>query len=837
MANDKDALAEAKERFMEAQDAWAEVRSMALEDLRFARLGEQWPHEIARQRQMEGRPCLTINRLPTFIRQVVNDARQNKPTIRVRPVDNAADVVTADILNGIIRHIESVSDADVAYDTAIDCSVTQGLGFFYIDVDYANDSTFDTEIFIRRIANPQSVLFDPKSEAADSSDWRYAFVTDMMDRATFKRTYPGADLSDWQGGRDTGWFTDDQVRIAAYWSREETTRKILQLSNGEVVDAERFNKVKDLFAVGGITVLNERRVRANKVVHRIVSGADVLETTPWAGSYIPVVPVFGDEINVEGKRYFQSLVRHAKDSQRMFNYWRTTATELVALAPKAPWVGPETAFEVDGEAEKWATANTQSHAFLRYKGNVPPERQPFAGVPGGALQEAMNASDDIKAAIGMFDASLGAASNETSGRAIMARQREGDVGTFHFIDNLTRSIRCAGRILLDLIPQVYTGKRIVRILGEDGQAINVPIGQVTTLGGIQRVFDLSIGSYDVEVKSGPSFTSRREEAANQMIELVRAYPQAAPLLGDLLAKNLDWPDADKVAKRLQSTLPPQFQDSPPAPQGPPSPPPEVLAAQTMANAEIQSNREKLQAQLTMNREKIAAEAQMSREKLIAEATMKREAAVVSGANAAAHAQHLASMGRGTDTQIAHLAPGEIVVPPAAQTPYVMQALNQAFERVGVPLNQFRVGLPQNSINPRTGAPEFNFGTPYNNSAGPSEARNPNESQMVLNWGQRQFITPSMAEAAKSTLSGLTNNSFSGPEIDNIYDQVIRHIPLDDVKKFMAVDPSSYPITLDNQQYGIVNQEINNLSSDYRSRVMDEFRKSQENGRIAIPPPP
>jgi hypothetical protein len=289
MANDKDVLVEAKERFEEAQSAWSEMRQAALDDLRFARLGEQWPQDIARQRQLEGRPCLTINRLPTFIRQVVNDARQNRPTIRVRPVDSGADPITADIFNGLIRHIESASDADIAYDTAIDCSVTQGIGFFYIDVDYAGNGSFDTDIFIRRIGNPQSVLFDPRSEAADSSDWRYAFLTDMMDREIFKKTYPGADISDWKGAGDAGWFTEDQVRIAAYWSREETTRKILQLSNGEIVDAARYAKVKDLFAVGGVTPVNERSTRSYKVIHRIVSGADVLETTEWAGRYIPIV--------------------------------------------------------------------------------------------------------------------------------------------------------------------------------------------------------------------------------------------------------------------------------------------------------------------------------------------------------------------------------------------------------------------------------------------------------------------------------------------------------------------------------------------------------------------
>lgn len=294
-------------------------------------------------------------------------------------------------------------------------------------------------------------------------------------------------------------------------------------------------------------------------------GAVVLETVDWAGKYIPIVPVYGEEMHVDGRRRLRSLVRDAKDPQRMFNYWRTTSTELVALAPKAPFIGRKGAFETD--ATKWATANVQTHAFIEYDGPEPPMRQPFSGVPAGALQEALNASDDMKSIMGLHDASLGARSNETSGRAIMARQREGDVSTFHYVDNLSRAIRHAGRILIDLIPRVYSTPRVLRVLGASGEARLAPVNQKFEAQAadaegqvrkVERIYDLGAGKYDLTVRSGPSFTSRREEAASQMIELIRAYPPAAPMIGDLLAKNLDWPGADEIAQRLAAMLPGQL---------------------------------------------------------------------------------------------------------------------------------------------------------------------------------------------------------------------------------------------------------------------------------------
>lgn len=570
--SDKDIINEAQEAFKAAVDAEAEIRRAWVDDMRFARLGEQWPAEVKRQRELEGRPCLTINRLPAFMRQVTNDARQNRPSIVVHPVGDGADQETAEILNGLIRNIEYTSGADVAYDTAIEHAVGGGFGYFRICTDYAAEDVFEQDICIERIANPLTVYGDPEFMDADSANWNSAFVTEMYSEHAFKKKFgKDAPAINWEADandKNRLWFGQDGVRVAEWWKRDDVVAKLLKLSDGTVIFEDKYLELKPILEPLGIVPVADRQTITKRVTQYVMSGEGVLEKNDWKGKYIPIIPVYGDEVIVEGERTFNSLVRFAKDPARMYNYWRSTSTELVALAPKAPFIGPKGAFKTD--AKKWATANTKTHAYIEYDGNQPPQRQGFEGPPAGALQEALNASDDMKSIMGLFDASLGAKSNETSGRAILARQREGDVSTFNYIDNLSRAIRHAGRVIVDLIPHVYNTERIIRTIAEDGTNRRVPINQPTpaeqqkTAGdqaqqmqGIVRVYDLTTGKYDVTCEAGPSFTTKREEASVQMVEFIRAYPNAAPLIGDLLAKNLDWPGADDIADRLKAMLPPQ----------------------------------------------------------------------------------------------------------------------------------------------------------------------------------------------------------------------------------------------------------------------------------------
>ena len=580
---DEAILEAALEAFEQAVEAEADNRKEALDDIKFARLGEQWP-EYAVKARGKDRPMLVINRLPAFIRQVVNDARQNRPAIKIRPVDDTADPVTAEVMNGLVRNIEYSSNADVAYDTALENAVDSAWGYVRVNLVYAEGDTFDQDLQIERVANKFRIYGDPRSQAADSADWNVAFVTDMIKLTEFRREYKSAEPSDWDGGDDYAsmqepWREGDDVRVAEYWTRTLKPAEIVLMKGpaGEqvILDAAQLKKDRGVFEMAGYTVGGTRTVQRQSVKQYILSGAEVLEEKDWAGIYIPISICYGDEVNVEGKRHLRSLIRDAKDPQRMHNFWRTASTELVALSPKAPFIGPKGVFDVD---RRWKTANTENHPYMEYDGKVaaqggPPQRQPFAGVPAGALQEALNSADDMKAVIGIYDASLGARSNETSGVAINARQREGDVSTFHFIDNLGRCIRHTGRILIDLIPKVYTAGRMVRVLGVDGTPQNVRLGP--TKPGEQPpavqmpngdpgspkagVFDLTAGKYDLTVEAGPSFTTKRQESAAQITEFVRAFPQVFPIIGDLLVKVLDWPGAEEIAARLKTMLPPALQ--------------------------------------------------------------------------------------------------------------------------------------------------------------------------------------------------------------------------------------------------------------------------------------
>lgn len=634
----KDAL----DRFAESQEASDFNREEFYEDMRFARLSDQWPEEILKQRQQEGRPALVVNKLPALIRSVVNEARQNKPAIKISPVDSNADEDTAEVIGGLIRNIERQSVASIAYDTAIDHAVTGGFGFFRIDIDYAHDETFELEARIKRIANPLSVHWDTSSTEFDASDWDFAFVSDMLSKREFKARYPKASLVPFDGdSRDENselWLKEDQIRVAEWFQRDPKQTKLIQVAipqpDGQTVlqaireddlpaIAKRFFEAgmistegmseKDLregfLAVSGVQIMRERMVDGYKVMRRIINGVEVLEEDEWPGQNIPICPVWGDEVFLDGRRHFRSLIRDAKDSQMMSNFWRSATTELVALAPKAPWVGPK-GFVPKGQEAKWSSANTRTHAYLEYDGQIPPQRQAFAGVPAGALQEINMADQAMQDITGIYPAAIGARSNETSGKAILARERQGDVSNFHFIDNLNRAITYAGKVLVEIIPAVYSPKETIRILGEDETAKVVGLTQEdggslkAGIDGQQRLYNLAVGKYDVDVKTGPSFATQREETRETLIEIMRQVPDAAAFVGDVLLDHMDFVGADKVAKRLKALLPPEVRQAEEAEANSDNP---ELAAKDQQIQAMQAQMQQAQQAVMAEIEKIKAE--------------------------------------------------------------------------------------------------------------------------------------------------------------------------------------------------------------------------------------
>lgn len=558
----------ARSRFKEAMDAENDNRRSSLEDQKFEN-GDQWDDRTQRERESAGRPCLVINKTATTVKQIVGDMRQNRPRIKVRPVDDEADPQVAELLTGLIRNIENASDAESAYDNAAECATRGGLGYFRILTDYADDDVFDQDILIERIVNPFSVYYDQSSTKTDYSDAQYCFVSETIGRKEFEAKYPKAKVGDWdkgEGEADVDWFGEDTVRVVEYWYKEPVTKNIYMLGDGRIVDTlpegERVETEHGVFIVPQdpmaqpIQILKERSAQAEKVMWCKLCGSEVIEgPQEWPGKYIPIVPVLGEEIWIEGRRILRSAIRWAKDPQRLYNWARSLAVETIAMAPRQPWlVTPDM---IEGHEEQWETANSRPQPYLLYNPSaIAPQRQAGAIPDTGALQEAMQAADDIKSTTGLFDASLGAKGNETSGKAILARQKEGDTATFVFTDNLSRALKYAGKILVDLIPKIYDTERVVRLLNQDGSEAWARINQQDPVTG-QKVNDLSIGKYDVVVDVGPAYNTKRIEAADGMVQLLQAAPQYAPIILPRVAKNLDWPESDEIANEMQQMNQPQ----------------------------------------------------------------------------------------------------------------------------------------------------------------------------------------------------------------------------------------------------------------------------------------
>ena len=548
-------------RFKLSEEAESDLRKRALEELKF-RAGDQWPDNIKQERALQHRPCITINQLPKFIRQVTNEARQNRPSIKVLPTADAT-VETADIMNGMCRQIQASSSADVAYDTACDMQASIGIGYFRVLTDYCYDDSFDQEIKIKRIKNPFTVYFDPACEEHDYSDAKWCFIVADIPKEDFMGDYDGEKAADYQmattGNTQPDWMNDEYIRIAEYFRVEETRKKIYLLDDKRVIDEDEKKQLEE--AGIEINIVNERETKVKKVVWSKITALEELETQEWPGKYIPIVPVLGEDYDIDGKRNIRGMVSDSMDAQRLYNYNSTAFTEALALAPKAPFVMAEG--QDEGYERYWANANTKAYSRLIYKpitigGQLAPQPQrQTAEPPVQALSLAIRqASEDLKGTTGIYDASLGARSNEQSGRAILARQREGDVANFHYIDNLSRAIEYLGRILVDLIPKIYDAERVVRILHEDGETELVAINKwFENEKGERRMYDVTSGKYDIEVATGPSYNTRRQEAAASMVELTQSYPKMMEIAGDLMVKNLDWPGAQEISERLKKLLP------------------------------------------------------------------------------------------------------------------------------------------------------------------------------------------------------------------------------------------------------------------------------------------
>ena len=582
-------LAAARSRMTMAIAAFSSTREDELDDLRFYGGSPdnqwQWPADVLQTRgavqgqTINARPCLTINKLPQHVHQVTNDQRLNRPSVKVIPADDKADVDVAEVFNGVIRHIEYMSDADVAYDTACENQVAFGEGYIRIITEYCDENTFDQDIKIKRVRNSFSVYMDPMIQDPTGADAGWCFITEDMTREDYERTYPDAApistlMSLGVGDQSIAqWIGEDTVRIAEYFfvEYEKQTLHLYPGNQTAFAGTPEDKMLREMFGKPTRT----READRKKVKWCKINGYEILEISDWAGAYIPVVRIVGNEFEVDGQMYISGLVRNAKDAQRMYNYWVSQEAEMLALAPKAPFIGYGGQFE--GYEQQWKTANTNNWPYLEVNPDVTdgqgvvlplPQRAQPPMASSGLLQAKAGAADDIKSATGQYNASLGMTSNERSGKAILARQREGDVGTYHFVDNLARGVRHIGRQLVDLIPKIYDTERIARIVGEDGEPDTVklnpmqeePIKRIVDQNGvlIEKIYNPSVGKYDVRVITGPGYATKRQEALDGMTQVLQGNPALMQIAGDLLVKNMDWPGAEEIAKRMKKTLDPKI---------------------------------------------------------------------------------------------------------------------------------------------------------------------------------------------------------------------------------------------------------------------------------------
>lgn len=613
-----DIVEEIKLKYQKDKENWERVYSDAREDLRFLSDDKyaQWDAEAYNDRVSSGRPVVTVDQLGQFIHQVANDIRMNTPTINVIPAGNGADVKVAEAMKSIIKGIEYASGADDAYDFASLMAIKCSLGFIRVDHDYVDGESFEQELIIKRVVNPLACWIDSASIEPDGSDAKHGTILDKIRISEFKAKYPGKTPSCFAGSPSTR--DDEFIYIAEHFYIEETERKIALDDNGQVQDY-----------VEGVPYARTRTVSNRKVKRCIVSGEDVLEETYFPGMYIPLVPVYGDEAWEDGERRLLSLIRKSKDSQVLYNFWKSLEVELLMKAPQAPFMAAE------GQTEEYMAdwLKPSKSMVLRYKqtdlnGQPAPMPQRIAPppIPDGVMMASRGVVDDIKATMGIYNASLGQRSNEQSGVAIARRQAEGDVATYHFGDNLVKAITQVGRILVNAIPEIYDTARILRAIGAEEEPEEIGVNGATA-GGQDETIDLTRGRYDVRVITGAPFTTQRQEAAEFYSNVVTKMPDLMQVMGDLVFKYSDFAGAQAMAERMKKVIDPKFLSEEDRQEEQAQDPEKMQMAQViqqgaqemqalqMQNAQLQEQLKNKQADTMLKAQSEQTDAEIERQKL------------------------------------------------------------------------------------------------------------------------------------------------------------------------------------------------------------------------------
>jgi hypothetical protein len=568
-AEQEDFMATALKRFDAARTGWHDIREAAKIDMRAVNVkGGQWDPGVKAAREAAGRPALECNELQLYVQRVVNQARKDRPQPKVSPGDDDATEEAATFLEGRLRHIQYASQADVAYDGAVEGATTGGFGFYKITKEYSDSGarngkpTMNQEPRIKRILDPMAEYPDPACMEPDFSDARYWFSRQWKDRKAFRKEF-GVEPISFDGDSSEDWSKEDQVCIAEYWHVEEDSRRFVALRDGRQDYADELGEFDEE------AVLNEREVIQRKVICSLIDGEKVLQEDPWEGQWIPRIPVLGRETVVDGKRLLIGIVRFAVDSQKLKNAYKSGIADSIQSATLAPWIGVKGTFK----DPRWKDAHVRKYAYVEYEpvtinGSLAPAptrntyEVPIQALAAAALQE----TDDIKRAVGYSDAISSPSKDKLSGVAVMRRTDQADLTNFHFEDNLVRSQWHCARVVMDLDIALADTPRVLKHRHEDGttksQAVTMPDedGNLQSVKGHpdNETLRIDIGRYDVAVVSGPSYTTKIEEELDRLISILQTDPQAFPVYLDVVFKLMGYPELEERAKL---TLPPQIQQA------------------------------------------------------------------------------------------------------------------------------------------------------------------------------------------------------------------------------------------------------------------------------------
>ncbi len=619
-------IAEARKRWQRCADAEQEQRTAILLAKQF-RGGAQWPEAIKNAREGKGasipgqppmpaRPCLVVDRLSQPVRQISNIIKQASFGFDVMPNGQGADEETAEIFKGILRRVQNESRGESPIEWAADGAIEGGIGWFRLRTDYVHETwtgdpsdpeVFDQEVKLERITNNLTVYCDPSASKPTRSDAQYMFVVEDLDRDEFERRWPKADLRGLEEFQSTGdmqgWVGDDTIRIAEYWRVTYTDRTFHQHDDGSIVE-------------GGEAPTGTKQTRVMRtpiVTGSKINACEELETWEWAGSRIPVIPILGEELNIDGKPVLRGVITEGMDAQRMVNYTYSGAMEIFALGSKSPYI--VAAGQIDNYKEIWQTANVYNYSSLPYDpvsiaGTLvdAPHRDTAEAPIQAAVMLMQTSEEAIKATTSTGDASLGSINPTAhSGRAIQALQGQSDLANSNYPDNVRRALIYAAQLMVEVIPKITRKGQILHVMGLDDEPDQVMVGQPYQKGpngipqasppevtpelaqlsqGLHTFYDLNHGTYAVTVTMGKATATKREEGAAALGELIpHLPPEMAAVATPDYVEQLSFPGAHKIAEKLRKTLPPQLQDQP---EGGAAPlPPQVQAQLQQLGQQLQ----------------------------------------------------------------------------------------------------------------------------------------------------------------------------------------------------------------------------------------------------------